>query len=246
MLISAIRVDNNVKSYCIILAGGVGSRMGGETPKQFLPVCGTPIIIWTIRRILGCRGFEKLVVAIHPSWEGEFRRMVADAGIDEGKLLLTHGGKERHDSIAKALVAIHAYSDVAEEDVVVIHDAVRPFVTVDILERSISAASEYGACVATIPAIDTMLKVEDGVVVSVPRRASLYHGQAPDSARILLLERALASLTQEERRTITGTAQILVVKGIPVKAIAGNPRNMKITTPTDMELAERYLKEQNS
>lgn len=235
-----------MKAYCVILAGGSGTRMGGNIPKQFLSIAGAPIITWTIRRVLECPRFKKVVVAIHPSWEDEFRRMVADAGIDEGKLLLTHGGKERHDSIANALAAIHAYSDVGEEDVVVIHDAVRPFVTVEILERSIGAASEYGACVATIPAIDTMLKVEDGVVVSVPRRASLYHGQAPDSARILLLERALASLTQEERRTITGTAQILVVKGIPVKAIAGDPRNMKITTPADMELAERYLKEQNS
>ena len=220
--------------------------MGGNIPKQFLSIAGAPIITWTIRRVLECSRFEKVVVAVHPDWEDGFRRMMADAEIDVEKVLLTHGGKERHDSIANAIAAIHAYNDVGEEDVVVIHDAVRPFVTVDILERSISAASEYGACVATIPAIDTMLKVEEGVVVSVPQRASLYHGQAPDSARILLLERALASLTQDERRTITGTAQILVVKGIPVKAIAGNPRNMKITTPADMELAERYLKEQNS
>lgn len=219
--------------------------MGGNIPKQFLSIAGAPIITWTIRRVLECARFEKVVVAVHPDWEDGFRRMMADAEIDDEKLLLTHGGKERHDSIANALTAIHAYKDVGEEDVVVIHDAVRPFVTVDILERSISAASEYGACVATIPAIDTMLKVEEGVVVSVPQRASLYHGQAPDSARILLLERALASLTQDERRTITGTAQILVVKGIPVKAIAGDTRNMKITTPSDMELAEKYLKEQN-
>jgi len=219
--------------------------MGGNIPKQFLSIAGAPIITWTIRRVLECPRFEKVVVAVHPDWEDGFRRMMADAEIDVEKVLLTHGGKERHDSIANAIAAIHAYNDVGEEDVVVIHDAVRPFVTVDILERSISAASEYGACVATIPAIDTMLKVEDGVVVSVPQRASLYHGQAPDSARILLLERALASLTQDERRTITGTAQILVVKGIPVKAIAGDTRNMKITTPSDMELAEKYLKEQN-
>lgn len=234
-----------MKAYCVILAGGSGKRMGGNIPKQFLSIAGAPIITWTIRRVLECPRFEKVVVAIHPGWEAEFRRMMEDAEIDDKKLLLTHGGKERLDSIANAIATIHAYNDVGEEDVVVIHDAVRPFVTVDILERSIRAASEYGACVATIPAIDTMLKVDDGVVVTVPQRASLYHGQAPDSARILLLESALASLTQDERRTITGTAQILVVKGIPVKAIAGDTRNIKITTPSDMDLAVKYLKEQN-
>jgi 2-C-methyl-D-erythritol 4-phosphate cytidylyltransferase len=234
-----------MKAYCVILAGGVGRRMGGEIPKQFLPVAGKPIIIWTICRVLECREFDGVVVAIHPDWELAFREMLKKAEIESDKIILTHGGKERNDSIQNAISAIHGQGGVGDDDVVVIHDAVRPFVTVDILERSISAAAEYGACVATIPAIDTMLKVEDGVVVSVPQRASLYHGQAPDSARILLLERALASLTQDERRTITGTAQILVVKGIPVKAIAGDTRNMKITTPSDMELAEKYLKEQN-
>lgn len=230
-----------MKAYCVILAGGVGSRMGGETPKQFLPVCGTPIIIWTIRRILECRGFEKLVVAIHPEWETRFREMLEFAGIDLRKMLITHGGKERHDSIKNALDAIHSYVSVSEEDVVVIHDAVRPFVSVEILEESIKAASKYGACVATTPAVDTMLKVEDGCVVAVPSRATLFHGQAPDSARLLILEQALESLTDEERKTITGTAQILVVKGVPVKAIKGDQRNIKITTPADMEVAERIL-----
>lgn len=233
-----------MKAYCVVLAGGVGSRMGAEIPKQFLQVCGAPIIVWTIRRILECKVFEKIVVAIHPAWENRFLEMLCNADIDMGEMLITHGGVERHDSIKNALDAIHGYATVTEEDVVVIHDAVRPFVSVRMLKESIRAASEYGACVATIPAVDTMLKVVDGCVQSVPLRSTIYHGQAPDSARILLLEKALSSLTPEERNVITGTAQILVVKGIPVRAIAGDVKNIKITTPSDMEVAERYLKGQ--
>lgn len=233
-----------MKAYCVILAGGVGRRMGGGVPKQFLPVAGKPIIIWTIYRVLECQEFDGVVVAIHPDWEISFRKMLNTAKVDPSKIIITHGGKERNDSIQNSINAIHARGVVSDEDVVVIHDAVRPLVSVEILRESIRAASEYGACVATIPAVDTMLKVVDGCVESVPLRSTIYHGQAPDSARILLLEKALSSLTPEEREVITGTAQILVVKGIPVRVIAGDVKNIKITTPSDMEVAERYLKGQ--
>ena len=230
-----------MKAYCVILAGGVGSRMGAEIPKQFLLIRGEPIIVHTMRQIMKCCGFEKIVVAIHPDWESRFRQMMIDGRIDVNRVLVTFGGKERHDSISNALKAIHAYAEVGEIDVAVICDAVRPFVSVEVLEDSIRTAAKDGACVATLPAVDTMLEVENGIVRSVPPRARLFHGQAPDSARILLLEHAIDSLTEEERKTITGTAQILVTKGIPVKSIHGDPHNFKITTPSDIEIAERYL-----
>jgi len=230
-----------VKAYCVILAGGTGSRMGADVPKQFIALSGVPIIIRTIRRVMECKRFEKIVVAIHPDWDVRFHEMLVQGGISPTDVLVAIGGEKRHDSIANALRAIHEYAYVSEEDVVVIHDAVRPFVGVSVLNESVNAAFKYGACVATLPAVDTMLEVEDGIVKQVPPRTRLFHGQAPDSARILLFEKALASLTAEERNTITGTAQILVVKGVPVKAIAGNPENVKITTPPDMEFAARYL-----
>lgn len=234
-----------MKAYCAILAGGTGTRMGGDIPKQFLSIGGQPIIVWTLKRVLSCKKIERIVVAVHKDWETRLLEMLSTAGIDMERVIVTLGGRERHDSIHNALKAIHNYLPVNEDDVVVIHDAVRPFVSTRILEDSIKAAAVYGACVATIPAVDTMLKVESGAVVAVPPRSTLYHGQAPDSARILILERALESLTDDERKTITGTAQILVVKGFPVKAIQGDSRNIKITTPADMEIAERILMECN-
>lgn len=228
-------------NVAVILAGGTGTRMGAVVPKQFLPLCGEPIIVHTVRRILECARFDKVVVAVRSDWRVRLQVMLADAGIYDPRILITSGGKERHDSIMSALKAIHDSAEVVEEDVVVIHDAVRPFVSRDILEASIDAASKYGACVATLPAVDTMLEIEDGFVKSVPPRSSLVHGQAPDSARILLLERALRSLTDEERKSITGTAQILVMSGILVRTIPGDPRNIKITTSVDMEIGERYM-----
>ena len=227
-----------MKAYCVVLAGGIGTRMGGDVPKQLLPLCGEPIIVRTIKRVMECKRFAKVIVAIHPAWTKRCLEMFANSGIDMARILVAEGGRERHDSI---LNAIQNDGDVTEEDVAVIHDAVRPFVSLEMLEDSIRVASEFGACVAAVPAVDTMLEVVGGVVRSVPPRATLFHGQAPDTAKILLLKRALISLTDEERKSITGTAQILVAKGIPVKTISGDARNIKITTPADMELAERYL-----
>lgn len=230
-----------MKAFCSILAGGVGKRMGGELPKQFIPLKGVPIIIRTIRRVLACEDFTAAIIAIHPEWEAYFAEMLAKYAIDCSRVLICYGGAERHDSILNTLAATKAKFDVSEEDVVVVHDAVRPFVSAVVLKESILAASQYGACVATLPAVDTMLVVKDGTVVEVPDRKTLYNGQAPDSVKLLLLERAIHSLTQEERKVITGTAQICVVKGIPVKAIPGDPSNIKITTPHDLEVGERIL-----
>ena len=230
-----------MKAFCSILAGGVGKRMGGELPKQFIPLKGVPIIIRTIRRILVCEEFTAVVVAVHPEWETYFSEMLAKYATDLARVVICYGGAERHDSILNTLAAAKAKFDVGEEDIVVVHDAVRPFVSAAVLKDSISAASQYGACVATLPAVDTMLVVKDGVVVEVPDRAKLFNGQAPDSAKLLLLERAILSLTPEERKVITGTAQICVLKGIPVKAIQGDPNNIKITTPHDLEVGERIL-----
>lgn len=230
-----------MRAYCVILAGGLGSRMGGDVPKQFMSLGGVPIILRTIRRVLECAQFDKIIVAIHPSWRDVLSRMLNGDGIDKSRILVTSGGGERIDSILNSLKAIHEQTFVSEEDIAVIHDAVRPFVSVDVLEKSIKAACESGACVAVLPAVDTMLEVSDGMVVAVPSRARIFHGQAPDSARILLLERAINDLSAEERRVITGTAQILVAKGIPVRTISGDRYNMKITTPADIEIAESFL-----
>lgn len=215
--------------------------MGGELPKQFISLKGVPIIVRTIRRVLMCEDFLGVIVAIHPEWEDYFIKLLVRGCVDRSRIIICYGGAERHDSILNTLAAAKSKFDICEDDVVVVHDAVRPFVSVDVLKESIRAASQYGACVATLPAIDTMLVVKDGTVVEVPDRKTLYNGQAPDSAKLLLLERAIHSLTQEERKVITGTAQICVVKGIPVKAIPGDPNNIKITTPHDLEVGERIL-----
>ena len=117
------------------------------------------------------------------------------------------------------------------------------FVSVEILENSIKTASEYGAYVATVPAVDTMYVLdENGFISGFPDRKTLFNGQAPDSFKVGVLTNALNSLTEEERKTITGTVQICSAKGYKIKTIAGDYKNIKITTENDLSVAEGILK----
>ena len=127
------------------------------------------------------------------------------------------------------------------DDIVVICDAVRPFVSKEILQNSIKMSRSHGACVCALPAIDTMLYVENNIITSVPLRKNIFHGQAPDSFQVSILNEALNSLTEDEKKIITGTAQICVLKHIPVYTIPGDIKNIKITTPDDIKIAENIL-----
>lgn len=215
--------------------------MGGDTPKQFLMLNDVPIIVHTVRRILSFNLFERLVVVVHPQWKDFFLSLASKYDIAFERIIVTDGGIDRIGSIKNALSSLRSLQTAEDTDVVVVHDAVRPFVTREIMASSINCAAEHGACVATVPATDTILEVEDDVVVSVPARSRLFLGQAPDSAQISILERALESLSEDERKVITGTAQILTLKGIGVHIISGDVRNIKITTVSDLELAKRFM-----
>lgn len=224
-----------------ILAGGSGTRMKNSlVPKQFIELCKTPIIAITINAMLTVDEFEKIYIAIHPDYRDMLSEILNKHKINTNRIKIISGGKERLDSIKNVIATIESDSPDIENNCVVIHDAVRPFVSKKILEDSIAAVKEHGACVAAVPAIDTMLTVEDGnFVKSVPNRKNMFCGQAPDSFNVKLLKDAINSLTPEEAACITGTAQICVVKSIPVKIIEGDYKNIKITTNIDLLIAEQ-------
>ena len=230
--------------YGVVLAGGTGTRMkNGPMPKQFIKLSGVPTIILTIKRMLLVERFDVLIIAIHQSWVEYMNELIAEY-IDDPRIRVIPGGAERLDSIANA-VNEAALQGVGKDDVIVLHDAVRPFVPVKVLEDSIDGALAHDAVVAAVPAVDTMLWIEEGTIVSdMPDRSKLYHGQAPDSFRLEVLKRSLESLTDEDRKIITGTAQICMLKGIEIHTIPGDRNNIKLTTPEDLITAEGLLKEE--
>ena len=230
-----------MKNIAIILAGGTGKRMGDvNLPKQFLELCGTPIIILTLQNILNSELFERVYVAVHPSWREYLAELLKNHALHG--IGIVNGGGERNDSIENALDALKT-DGANDDDIVLIHDAVRPFITKELLANAIAHTSKHGAAVAVVPVKDTMVISNNGVATDIPDRSKIFHGQAPDSFKFALIYNAIKSLTPAQKREITGTSQICSHKNIPIHTFLGDERNIKITTITDLFLAKAIFRE---
>lgn len=223
-----------------ILAGGSGTRMSAHNiPKQFIEICGKPIIIHTLEVMLKLKEFDYIYIAIHPNYKKYLLDILEKFNLKNNhKIVIVNGGKERIDSIQNVINGLLEKSN-NPEDVVVLHDAVRPFVTEKIFKDSVASASKNGVCVAVVPAVDTMYVLnENGQLVGMPPRQTLFNGQAPDSFKVKILKDSLDRLDESERATLTGTVQICSVKGYPVSTIQGSYQNIKITTENDLIVAK--------
>jgi 2-C-methyl-D-erythritol 4-phosphate cytidylyltransferase len=155
------------------------------------------------------------------------------------RVVVVPGGTDRNETLMNVIDRIEARYGEAEEHILVTHDAVRPFVTNELIERHIEAALRYGAVDTVIPAVDTIVVSEDGETIdSIPNRASLYQSQTPQSFRMSLLRQFYASLRDEEKKILTDACKICVVRNYPVHLVAGSPLNFKVTTPDDYRLAK--------
>jgi 2-C-methyl-D-erythritol 4-phosphate cytidylyltransferase len=240
-----------MKVFVIIPAAGLGTRMsspGAEqakkstpTPsKQFTELAGTPIVLHTLRKFVEHPGVSEILIALRKNEIAGFRSRMQSEDIPK-KVHLVEGGEHRQQSVANALAAISAEPD----DIVLVHDAVRPFVTRDIIQGVIEAAQKYGAAIAGVPASDTVKQVErtaDGAVITatVPRERVVM-AQTPQGFRYRSLKQAFDEAAADG---FVGTdeASVLERSGKQVAVVMGSVRNIKITTPADMELAEFFLK----
>ena len=229
--------------YGAMLAGGVGSRMKSATiPKQFLEVEGKPIIIYTLLNMLKVERFDYIYIATHKDYLDYMKDMVNKYVDKPEKVRIIEGGKERMDSIHNVTDAIVNDEGIHDDDVIVIHDAVRPLVTEKILNDSIDAAGTYGACVCGLSAVDTMLYSEDGkIVTNIPERSKLYNGQAPDSFSLPRFLEMQNNLTEEQKKVIVGTSQICTMNHQQMYIIEGDPLNFKITTDGDLLILKSII-----
>ncbi|MBD5405759.1 2-C-methyl-D-erythritol 4-phosphate cytidylyltransferase [bacterium] len=231
-----------MSNIAIILAGGIGSRMGNvNLPKQFLKIGDIPIIIMTLQNILKTKLFDKTIIAIHKDWVDFLKELLNRFKIDSSKINIVIGGKERLDSIENVLYKIK--NNTNKDDIVVICDAARPFITKDMLNNSIIKAQQYDVAIATIPAKDTMVISENNIVIDIPNRNNMFNVQTPESFKFGLLYDAMKTLTAQERQSITCSSQICEKKGIPIHSFSGDERNIKITTMIDLYLANIIYEE---
>lgn len=232
----------DIMIYGAMLAGGSGTRIKSSViPKQFIEINSQPIIIHTLKNMLKLDRFDLIYIACREDYIDYLQKQVDDIP-NSHKVRIIKGGKERMDTIRNVTTAIEQDNGISENDVIVIHDAVRPFVTQKILNDSIEYATKFGACVCGLPCADTILhSVHGDVVDDIPPRSELYCGQAPDSFNLKRFIEMENALTDEQKLKITGTSQICTMNNQPIYIIEGDALNFKITTDSDLELARKLL-----
>lgn len=229
-------------NYGLVLAGGVGSRMESDIPKQFLKVHGHTILSYTVQVFLANSSLDTVIVLVPAEWVEETKKILSDDLGETPRLVITAGGKSRNETIMKGIAYIRAADKDCEEAVLVTHDAARPFVTGDIIDANIKALEQYPACATAVPATDTILQSLDGRTIdAIPDRAVLYSAQTPQSFRLGAFEALYQALSEKEKKTLTDAAKVFVLKGKEVALVRGIHENIKITYPGDLALAEGWL-----
>jgi len=217
-------------AVAILVAAGRGERMGSQRPKAFLPLWGEPLLLRAARAFEAAPTVGSLIVVV-PAGEVDSARAVLGPLSKPARVV--PGGARRQDSVLEGLKAIP--SDFA--GVVLVHDAARPLVDVDLVEAVARAAEETGAALPVLAMIDTVKRVRDGHVVETLDREDLGTAQTPQGFRLDLLVRAYESAFRDSL-TVTDEAMAVERLGVPVQVVPGSPRNRKITTVEDLQWAE--------
>jgi 2-C-methyl-D-erythritol 4-phosphate cytidylyltransferase / 2-C-methyl-D-erythritol 2,4-cyclodiphosphate synthase len=225
----------------LIVAAGRGSRAGDGIPKQYRLLHGKPVLTRTLETFLAHGSIEAALVVIHPDdqefYETSLKALPAD--LRPKLLACVHGGETRQDSVGHGLQALAASSP----DIVLIHDAARPFATASLIERAVEAAERWNAAVPGTPVTDTIKIVGEHLeVISTPDRASLRAVQTPQAFRFLTLLDAHRKAAASNLNAFTDDGALAEWSGLPVHVFEGEPGNIKLTHPADFQEAERRLK----
>lgn len=230
--------------YAGILAGGIGSRMGNvPLPKQFLDLDGKPILIHTVEKFLLTSEFDKIFIATPQKWISHTKDTLRKHNINDDRIKVVQGGEDRNETIMSIIEAADAENGITDEDVIVTHDAVRPFLTHRIIKENIESVLKYGAVDTVITATDTIITSDDGKYIqSIPVRNEMYQGQTPQSFNINLLRNSYNELSSDDKKIMTDACKILVVANKSVRLVMGELYNIKITTPYDLKVANSIIK----
>lgn len=218
----------------IIPAAGVGVRMGRETPKQFLFLEGTPIFVHTLRKFVSAPEVHEVFLAARQE-EWERVGQAIDKESFAKPVRLTEGGGTRQDTVARALAAASPSTEV-----VLVHDAVRPFVRAEMIGRIISAARKDGAAIFGVPSVDTVKQVEHETILGTIPRERIALAQTPQAFRYEVLKEAF-DRAQADGFQGTDESSLVERLGSRVTVLMGSDRNIKITKPSDLPLAQLFI-----
>ncbi len=220
-----------MKRYAVIVAGGKGLRMGGDVPKQFLPIGGRPVLMRTIEAFVRAVPEVSVILVLPASQQQYWYDLCARYSFGV-PFTVADGGETRFHSVRNGLALIPE----SEEGTVAVHDGVRPFVSPEVITRCYEEAERSGSAVPVVPVVETLRHLRQGESCTVPRDEYRL-AQTPQTFGLDLLRKAYS---QEYRPCFTDDASVVEALGVKVSLVDGNRENIKLTTPSDISYAE-YL-----
>jgi 2-C-methyl-D-erythritol 4-phosphate cytidylyltransferase len=223
----------------IIPAAGLGVRMGTDTPKQFLSLEGVPIFIYTLRKFAACDAIDEVLLALRDEDRERAQSDIDREGFAKPVRLVT-GGATRQETVTRALSQAPPATEV-----VVVHDAVRPFVDVDTIRRVVEAARSQGAVILGVPSVDTVKQVQQRTILGTLPRERIVLAQTPQAFRAEVIQEAYSRAAEDG---FNGTDESSLVErlGHRVTVLMGSDRNIKITKPSDLPLARLYIAQERA
>ena len=229
-----------MRMVAVVLGGGVGQRLGAGTPKQLLTLGGTTLIERCVAAFEAAPGVDEILVVMARGYTGKVEALLAEGGYRKVTGVI-EGGQRRPDSTRAALAAIA--SRAAGDCGVLLHDAARPLVDQRIIADCVAALAEHDAAGVAVPASDTMVVTADGVMRSMPRRETLHRCQTPQCFRLPVITRAHELAAADPCFSPTDDCGVVMryLPGVPVHIVPGSERNIKVTYPHDLVVAEALL-----
>lgn len=225
------------RNVAVVLAGGKGSRMGTDTPKQFFEINGKTVLEYSVEAFDSNPSIDEVVIVSHKDYIDKVKALVSKNNYKKVAHVL-EGGKERYDS---SLAAVRKYA--AEDVILILHDAARPLVSKRIIDDVISTMKSAKACGVAIASTDTILVCNDGVLSSVPDRKTMYRAQTPQAFDIEVIRSAYEIGLKDPAFTATDDCGVVLKyrPDIPIRIVDGEDSNLKVTYRDDLKMVELYL-----
>lgn len=223
----------------IVPVAGQGKRFGGDIPKQFYELAGQPIILQTVKKLITSPLISGGVIVCGADDKTRMQELLFQLPEFRENFCIVVGGKKRQDSV------YNGYKQIEEStDLVLIHDGARPFVSVEMIEKCVHGAQQFGACITAIPVSDTVKKVKDGKIIKTLDRSELYRAQTPQVFKYEILHESYKQ-SKKEKMNFTDEASMIEWAGYDVHIVPGNNLNIKITTQSDLLIAEKIAEQRN-